>query len=614
MMRYLFSLVLITFSFISQIQAAGTVTISHAIAMHGSAKYPSDFQHFDYTSTKAIKGGTLRKGIQGNFDSLNPFISKGTEGDEIGLIYDTLMVSSADEPFTQYGRVAETIETPEDRSWVIFNLRKEARFHDGHPITAEDVVFTFNLLMEKGSPFYRAYYGDVESVAALNDYRVKFTFGDKTNQELALIVGQLPILPKHYWQQRDFSQSSLEIPLGSGPYRIASADPGRSIVYERVNDYWGNNLAVNKGMYNFDHIQLDYYKDSVVLLEALKAGQYDFRLENSSKQWATGYDSPVVENGLIKKQMIEHENPSGMQSFLMNLRKEKFKDIRVRKAIAYAFDFEWSNKNLFYGLYHRSNSFFTNSELASSGLPSGRELEILQPYKDKLPESVFTTEFTLPKSDGKGYNRKNLKIAAALLKEAGWIVKDNQLVNSKTGEPFEIEMIIYSPATVRIVNPYAQTLKKLGITMTVKNIEISQYINRMRVFDYDMVTAVIGQSLSPGNEQREFWHSSSADIEGSRNYSGIKNPVIDDLVDLLISAPDRQELIYRTRALDRVLLNYHYVVPQFYSGVHRIAYWDKFERPSISPKYDAIFNIGLLTWWINPEKQNKIQTITAVKE
>jgi microcin C transport system substrate-binding protein len=613
-MRYLFSLVLITFSFISQIQAAGTVTISHAIAMHGSAKYPSDFQHFDYTSTKAIKGGTLRKGIQGNFDSLNPFISKGTEGDEIGLIYDTLMVSSADEPFTQYGRVAETIETPEDRSWVIFNLRKEARFHDGHPITAEDVVFTFNLLMEKGSPFYRAYYGDVESVAALNDYRVKFTFGDKTNQELALIVGQLPILPKHYWQQRDFSQSSLEIPLGSGPYRIASADPGRSIVYERVNDYWGNNLAVNKGMYNFDHIQLDYYKDSVVLLEALKAGQYDFRLENSSKQWATGYDSPVVENGLIKKQMIEHENPSGMQSFLMNLRKEKFKDIRVRKAIAYAFDFEWSNKNLFYGLYHRSNSFFTNSELASSGLPSGRELEILQPYKDKLPESVFTTEFTLPKSDGKGYNRKNLKIAAALLKEAGWIVKDNQLVNSKTGEPFEIEMIIYSPATVRIVNPYAQTLKKLGITMTVKNIEISQYINRMRVFDYDMVTAVIGQSLSPGNEQREFWHSSSADIEGSRNYSGIKNPVIDDLVDLLISAPDRQELIYRTRALDRVLLNYHYVVPQFYSGVHRIAYWDKFERPSISPKYDAIFNIGLLTWWINPEKQNKIQTITAVKE
>jgi microcin C transport system substrate-binding protein len=541
-------------------------------------------------------------------------LSKGTEGDDIGLIYDTLMVSSADEPFTQYGRVAETIETPEDRSWVIFNLRKEARFHDGHPITAEDVVFTFNLLMEKGSPFYRAYYGDVESVAALNDYRVKFTFGDKTNQELALIVGQLPILPKHYWQQRDFSQSSLEIPLGSGPYRIASADPGRSIVYERVNDYWGNNLAVNKGMYNFDHIQLDYYKDSVVLLEALKAGQYDFRLENSSKQWATGYDSPVVENGLIKKQMIEHENPSGMQSFLMNLRKEKFKDIRVRKAIAYAFDFEWSNKNLFYGLYHRSNSFFTNSELASSGLPSGRELEILQPYKDKLPESVFTTEFTLPKSDGKGYNRKNLKIAAALLKEAGWIVKDNQLVNSKTGEPFEIEMIIYSPATVRIVNPYAQTLKKLGITMTVKNIEISQYINRMRVFDYDMVTAVIGQSLSPGNEQREFWHSSSADIEGSRNYSGIKNPVIDDLVDLLISAPDRQELIYRTRALDRVLLNYHYVVPQFYSGVHRIAYWDKFERPSISPKYDAIFNIGLLTWWINPEKQNKIQTITAVKE
>jgi microcin C transport system substrate-binding protein len=344
----------------------------------------------------------------------------------------------------------------------------------------------------------------------------------------------------------------------------------------------------------------------VVLLEALKAGRYDFRVENVSKQWATSYNSPAIDQGLIKKQLIKHENPTGMQCFLMNLRQAKFQDIRVRQALTYAFDFEWSNKNLFYGLYHRTNSYFSNSELASSGLPEGRELDILQAYRDHLPASVFTTPFKLPESDGHGHNRPNLRKAAQLLKAAGWVVKDNQLVNANSGEPFNIEMIIYNPATERIVNPYAQALKKLGITMTVKNVEISQYINRMRAFDYDMVTGGIGQSLSPGNEQMEFWHSSAAGIAGSRNYSGIKNPVVDDLVKLIISAPDRQELIARSRALDRVLLNNYYVVPQFYSGKHRIAYWDKFARPATSPKYDPLFNIGLLTWWIDPAKQQAL--------
>lgn len=606
--RTLFSMILSTVWLCDSVHADQLpTTTSHAIAMHGAIKYPADFERFDYTSAEAIKGGSLKKGLQGNFDSLNPFISKGTPGDEIGMIYDTLTVASADEAFTQYGLIAEKIETPADRSWVIFHLRKNARFHDGQAITAEDVVFTFNLLMNQGRPFYKAYYGDVSSVKALDAHRVKFSFKAGTNQELALIVGQLPVLPKHYWSKHDFAESSLDIPLGSGPYKIISADAGRSIVFQRVEDYWGKDLPVNRGMYNFDQIRLDYYKDAVVLLEALKAGQYDFRRENVSKQWATSYNSPALEHGLIKKQLIRHENPTGMQCFLINLRKAKFQDIRVRMALNYAFDFEWANKNLFYGLYHRTQSFFSNSELASSGLPTGRELEILLPYKDQLPASVFNETFTLPASDGSGHNRRNLRKAAQLLKAAGWVVKDNQLVNAQTGEPFTIEMIIISPSMERIVNPYAKALQKLGINMTVKNVEISQYVNRMRAYDYEMVTGGIGQSLSPGNEQMEFWHSSSADIAGSRNYSGVKNPVVDALVALVISAPNREELVHRTRALDRVLLHNHYVVPQFHSKEHRIAYWDKFGQPAVAPKYDPLYDIGLLTWWIDPEKSTALK-------
>ncbi|ARN75857.1 extracellular solute-binding protein [Oceanicoccus sagamiensis] len=581
-------------------------SLIHGIAMHGEVKYPADFQRFDYTSAQAVKGGTLRRGLQGTFDSLNPFIAKGSSGDKLSLLYDTLTVQSGDEAFSQYGLLAEHIEIPEDRSWVIFHLHKTAKFHDGEAVKASDVVFTFNLLMEQGAPFYRSYYGGVSTVEALSPHQVKFTFKDGVNRELALIIGQLPVLPEHYWSSRDFSASSLEFPLGSGPYQIQSADAGRSIVYQRVKDYWAEDLPVNRGINNFDTIQIDYYKDGVVVLEALKAGRFDFRWENISKQWATSYTGPAFDQGLLQKSMIEHDNPSGMQCFLINLRKDKFKDSRVRQALNYAFDYEWSNKNLFYGLYARTNSFFANSELASSGIPEGRELEILEEFRGSVPDSVFTQTYTNPISDGSGNNRGNLRKAAKLLKEAGWVVKDNQLVNAKTGQPFTIEMIIYAPSSERIVNPYAKALKRLGIVMTVKNVEISQYINRMRSFDYDMVTGGMGQSLSPGNEQMEYWHSSSADKQGSRNYAGIQNKAIDKLVELVIAAPSREELVYRTRALDRVLLHNHYVVPQFHSGAHRIAYWDKFGQPDIAPKYDSGYSMGLMTWWVDPDKEKQL--------
>ena len=578
-----------------------TIQPTHGIAMHGSPKYPVGFAGFDYTSAEAQKGGRLRLGVQGTFDSLNPYIAKGTPGDHIPLIYDSLTVSSSDEAFSRYGLVAETIELPEDRSWVIYNLRSEARFHDGTPITADDVVFSFNLLMEKGSPFFQSYYGEVKEVEALNPHKVKFTFDNADNRELALIVGELPILPKHYWATKDFAKSSLEIPLGSGPYTISSVEPGRKLVFKRNKDYWGESLAVNRGLYNFDTIRLDYYKDAVVLLEALKAGQFDFRLENSAKQWATGYTGNAIDSGRLIKQQIPHDIPTGMQSFVLNLRNPLFQDIKVRQALNYAFDFEWSNKNLFYNAYTRTQSYFSNSELASKGIPEGREKAILLEYKDQLPASIFTDAFTLPVSGGNGHNRANLRTAMKLLKEAGWQVKNNQLMNAE-GQAFKFEIMLAQPTFERVVNPYVKALKKLGIQASVRHVEVSQYINRVRSFNFDAIVGGVGQSLSPGNEQVEFWHSSRVDQAGSRNRSGISHPVVDALVAQVVAAPNREELIYRTRALDRVLLSQHYVIPQWHLSSHRIAYWDKFKQPDVSPKYDPGYQQGLLTWWIDSTK------------
>lgn len=580
---------------------------SHAIAMHGDIKYPADFKHFEYASPKAIKGGTFRDFSIGTFDSLNPFITKGTPASDVSMIYETLATHSADEPFTMYGLLAETIEYPEDRSWVIYHLNPKARFHDGSPVTAGDVVFSYNLLLEKGAPLFAQYYADVAKIEALDKQRVKFSFKTSENKELALIVGQLPVLPAHFWKDRDFEKSTLELPLGSGPYKVASFDAGRSITYERVKNYWGLSLPVNIGHYNFDQIQIEYYRDDTVATEALKAGQIDLRRERSANTWFTGYDIPAVSRGDLIKQQIRDYSPRGISAMLMNLRRTPFDNVQFRQAMNYAFDFEWTNRNIFHDSYMRSDSYFFNSDLASSGLPTGRELEILMPFKSQLPESVFKEVFLNPKTDGTGNNRENLRRAQQLLKQGGFALKDGKLINPSTQKPVVIEYLEWDPIFERVLNPYVQNLKRLGIEMNIRVVDTSQFMNRIQTFDYDMTNLTLLQSQSPGNEQRDYWSSVAADTHGSRNYSGIKNPVVDQLIESVILAPDREDLVARTRALDRVLLHQHYVVPMYTVLSHRLVYWNKFSQPEMAPKYDVIFSTGVMTWWIDPEKERRLQ-------
>lgn len=580
--------------------------VSHAIAMHGEPKYAADFKHFEYASPNALKGGSLKEHAIGTFDSLNPFITKGTPASNIALIYDTLTTASMDEPFTQYGLVAERIEYPEDRSWVIYHLNPKARFHDGKKITADDVVFSFNTLTTKGAPLYGYYYADIKEAKALDNQRVKFSFKSTTNKELALIIGQLPVLPAHYWKDKAFDQSSLDTPLGSGPYKVKRVDAGRSIVFERVPDYWGKDLPVNRGHYNFDEIIIDYYRDDTVAIEALKAGQLDFRYERIAKSWFTNYDIPAAKEGLLKKQTIRDYSPRGMQAFIMNLRRAPFDNIKFREALNYAFDYEWTNRNLFYDSYTRTDSYFFNSDLASSGLPEGRELDILAPHKKDLPASVFTTPYKNPVTDGSGNNRANLRKAQQLLSEAGYKIADGKLIDPKTQKPVVIEYLERDPSFERVLNPYVQNLKRLGIEMNVRVVDISQFINRVQGHDFDMTSLTIGQSQSPGNEQRDYWSSSAADTPGSSNYMGIKNPAIDALIELVINAPNREELIVRTRALDRALLHHHYMVPHWNLIEHRLVYWDKFGQPEIAPAFDRTFSTGILTWWVDPAKAKRI--------
>jgi microcin C transport system substrate-binding protein len=579
--------------------AEETVTPVHAVAMHGKPKYGPDFQHFDYANPHAPKGGDVRLYAIGTFDNLNSFTLKGISAVGLGGLYDTLLTQSFDEAFTEYGLLAESIEMPEDRSWVAFTLRKKARWHDGKPVTVEDVIFTLNVFKTKGHPFYRAYYANVAGAEKIGERKVKFTFSGGENRELPLITGQLPILPKHYWESRSFEKTTLEPPLGSGPYKIKSFQPGRTITYTRVKDYWGKDLPMNRGRHNFDTIRYDYYRDSTVALQAFKAGEYDFRQENSSKDWATAYDVPAVHGGLIKKELVPNERPTGMQAFIFNIRRPFFKDRRVREALTYAFDFEWANQNLFYGQYTRTSSYFSNSELASRGLPTPAELIILQPFRDKIPKEVYTKEYRPPSTLGEGRIRANLRQAMQLLKEAGWVFRNRKLVNDKTGVPFSFEILLSQPTWERISLPFAKNLKRLGIDARVRTVDAAQYQKRMEEFDYDMVVDVFPQSLSPGNEQRDFWSSASADEIGSRNTIGIKDPTVDALIDLVISAPDRESLVFRTRALDRVLLWGHYLIPHWHIRSFRVAYWDKFDRPGVTPKY----SLGFDTWWVDHEKE-----------
>jgi microcin C transport system substrate-binding protein len=555
-------------------------------------KYPANFKHFDYVNPDAPKGGTLRQAGFGGFDSLNPFINKGVPADDIGMIYDTLTRHGLDEPFTEYGLLAEKIEKAPDNAWVRFYLRPEARFHDGQPVTAEDVKFSFDTLMSKGAPMYRGYYADVEKVEVESPQRVRFVFKQAGNRELPLIVGQLPVLPKHWWAERDFSKGNLEVPLGSGPYKVADVQAGRSIRYERVKDWWGKDLPVNRGFYNFDTLEIDYYRDNTVALEALKAGQFDYWLETSAKNWATAYNTPAVANGQLIKEEIANHNPTGMQGFIFNTRRPLFTDRRVREALGLLFDYEWANRQLFNGAYTRTRSYFDNSELASIGLPSADELKLLEPLRAQIPPQVFTDEYQPPVTDGSGIIREQQRRAYQLLQEAGWRVDGDQMLDS-TGKPVSFEFLLAQTEFERVLLPFKRNLADLGIELVIRRVDVSQYINRLRSRDFDLIVGGFGQSNSPGNEQREYWHSSSADNPGSRNFIGLKDPAVDSLVEGLIKADSRQSLITHTRALDRVLLWGHYVVPNWHIKTWRVAYWNRFEHPEISPKYD----IGLHTWW-----------------
>jgi microcin C transport system substrate-binding protein len=598
------ALLLVSVGALPGVAAETTPRPSHGIAIHGGPGYPPDFKHFRYVNPDAPKGGDVRLSASGTYDSFNPYILKGVPAAGIGYVFETLMVSSADEANTEYGLIAESVETPPDRSWVIFNLRPQARFHDGKPITADDVVFSFEIIKSKGHPRYRAYYANVAKVEKLDRLKVKFIFKGGENRELPVIMGQLTVLPKHYWESRDFAKTTLEPPLGSGPYRIETSEAGRSVTYRRIPDYWGDKLPVNVGRQNFGSIRYDYYTDRTVQREAFKGAAFDLYVENTAKEWALGYDFPALRDGLVKKEAIPNELPTGMQAFAFNTRRTLFKDSRVRRALGYAFDFEWTNKVLFFGQYTRTRSYFSNSELASTGLPLPGELAILERYRGRIPDQVFTDIFEPPRTDGSGNIRDNLREAFRLLKEAGWIVRDGKLVNAETGKPFEFEMLLIEPAFERVALAYKRNLQRLGIAMRVRTVDTAQYQNRIDRFDFDMAVEGFGQSLSPGNEQRDYWGSLAADIPGSNNTIGIKDPVVDELIDLIIAAPDRKTLIDRTRALDRVLLWGFYVVPNWHNRVFRVVWWDKFGRPPIVPKY----TYGFDTWWVDPEKDAALMT------
>ncbi|OHC80185.1 MAG: hypothetical protein A3G73_08855 [Rhodospirillales bacterium RIFCSPLOWO2_12_FULL_67_15] len=584
---------------------AQTKTIRvHGLAMHGAPKYGPEFKHFDYANPDAPKGGEVRLSAIGSFDNFNPYILKGDPAAGLGAMFETLLANSGDEAFSEYGLLAETIEMPEDRSWVAFTLRPEARWHDGKPVTVEDVIFSLDTLKTKGHPFYRSYFKDVAKAEKTGERTVRFTFSGGVNRELPLIAGQLPVLPKHWWATRDFEKTTLEPPLGSGPFRIKSFEAGRSVTYARVADYWGREVPVRRGTYNVNGLRYDYYRDGTVALEAFKAGEYDFRQENVAKDWATAYDAPAVREGLIKKVEIPHEIPTGMQGFSFNTRREVFKDRRVRQALTLAFDFEWANKNLFFGQYVRTRSFFSNSELASSGLPVGEEWRILDGFRGRVPEEVFTAEYRPPVAGSDEALRANLRVALDLLRAAGWTVKERKLAHGTSGKPFQFEILLAQATWERIALPFVRNLERLGIEARVRTVEPAQYRKRVDDFDFDMIVDSFGQSLSPGNEQRDFWSTAAAGTPGSRNTIGVRDAVVDELIELVIAAPDRESLIARTRALDRVLLAGNYLIPHWHIRTFRVAYWDKFGRPEKPAKY----TLCVECWWVDADKAKALET------
>lgn len=582
----------------------------HALSLMGKPQMPPGFKSFDWVNPDAPKGGTMRLSDVGSFDSLNGFTVNGDAAEGLGLISDTLMSSSPDEPATGYGLVAEWVSYPPDYSSVTFGLRPEARFHDGKPITPEDVVFSLDAL-KSADPQHAQYYKNVVKAEKTGEHEVTFTFDVKGNRELPAIVGEMAVLPKHYWQgknakgePRDISKTTLEPPLGSGPYKIKSFEPGRNIVYERVKDYWAKDLPVSKGQWNFDEIRYEYFRDRVPAFEAFKSGLIDYWAENSSQAWAQQYSFDAVTKGLVKKENFAHKRVAGMQAFAFNLRRKQFQDLRVRRAFNLAFDFESANKNLFYGAYTRTGSFFANSELAATGVPSGKELAILEPLKAELPPEVLTTEYKNPVNATPEDLRNHLREAFKLLQAAGWTQKGGSLVNA-AGEPLIVEILLVQPDFERVVLPFIENLKKLGIQASARVVDSAQYQRRVKSFDFDMIVASFPQSHSPGNEQRFFWSSAAADREGSRNVAGIKSPAIDKLIDSVVFAKDREELVAATHALDRALLWNAYVVPQWYRASDWIASWDIFGHPQKPPSQNVS---AIRTWWVEPSKKQAVDT------
>jgi microcin C transport system substrate-binding protein len=596
-------------------QAAGASAPQwrHGLSLFGELKYPPGFKHFDYVNPNAPKAGSVRLNAFGTFDNFNQVVAgvKGSIAAGAGILSDTLLVAALDEASTEYGLLAEAVSHPSDFASATFRLRAEARHHDGKPVTVEDVIFSFESF-KKHSPFSAAYYRHVAKIEQTGEREITFIFDQPGNREMPVIVGQLNVLPKHWWEgtdasgrKRDVGATTLEPPLGNGAYRIKDFVAGRTVVYERVKDYWGKDLNVNIGRDNFDELHFEYFRDATVALEAFKADHLDWRSENSAKNWATAYDFPAAREQRVVLEEFPQRNRGVMQAFVFNTRRDKFKDARLRRAFNFAYDFEEMNKQIFFGQYQRINSYFFGTELACSRLPEGPELEILNKVRAEVPPEVFTTAFTNPVNGNPESVRSNLREAMRLMKEAGYEVRDQRQVNVKTGEPLSVEILgeTTDPAAERLILFYKPSLERLGVTVNVRSVDEAQYENRLRNWDFDMIMFVWPESLSPGNEQRDFWGSAAADVEGSRNYVGIKNPAVDAMIERVIFAKDRGELVAATHALDRVLLWNHYVVPLYTYDKSRTARWDRFSRPDPLPRFGA--SAFPTVWWWDAEKAAK---------
>lgn len=585
----------------SALSGAAGAEPRHGLSIFGDLKYAADFKHFEYVNPNAPKGGRASQiGTAGltTFDSFNAFILKGDAAQGLSLLFDSLMVRADDEPDAVYGLVAETADVADDKMSVTFKLRPQAKFADGTALTAEDVVFSFDTLKAKGHPAYAFPLRDVTRAEALDAHTVRYAFTGSLVRDLPITVATLPVLSKAYYTANDFEKTSLDRPLGSGPYKIGAFKAGTYVTYVRRDDYWAKDLPVMRGLHNFDEVRYEYYRDRTLELENLLAGNFDLREEFTSKDWATGYDKPQVKDGRVILQTIPDERPSGAQGFFINTRREKFKDVRVREALGLAFDFEWSNKNLFFGLYTRTASYFENSDLKAVGEPSAEELALLAPFRDKLPAAVFGPPVSPPVTDASGNNRAQLRQATKLLMEAGWQQTPQGLRHAK-GELFSVEVLIDSPSFERIVAPYIKNLKAIGVDATMRRVDAAQYERRLKDFDFDLTTQRYALRLTPGVELKTYWGSQAAATTGSFNLAGIADPVLDQLIDKIITATSRDELRTATRAADRVLRAGHYWVPQWYKGAHNLAFWNKFSWPAVKPKYERG---ATETWWYDAEK------------